>query len=93
MKTGGTLRQRAERLFLTRDTPVDQIDRRHFAKGSAPAAVRTREENERIRAAAREAASLEAKVRRLSHAPCQWRCGKPPSFPRHCSSAALLQAC
>ncbi|XP_008791422.1 splicing factor SF3a60 homolog [Phoenix dactylifera] len=34
LKTGGTLQQRAERLFLTKHTPVEQLDRKHFAKGS-----------------------------------------------------------
>lgn len=62
MKTGGTVRQRAERLFLTRDTPLDSIERKHFAKGGAPAALRTKEENERIRSAAVQTALLEAKV-------------------------------
>ncbi len=62
MKTGGTVRQRAERLFLTRDTPLEQIDRKHFAKGSAPAALRSAEERQRVRSAAAETALLEAKV-------------------------------
>lgn len=62
LKSGGTLRQRAERLFLTRDTPLTQLDRKHFAKGAAPAAVRSAEENARISAAAQDTALLEAKV-------------------------------
>ena len=36
LKAGGTLRQRAERLMLTKDTPLHQLDRKHFAPGSAP---------------------------------------------------------
>ncbi|GAB2265087.1 hypothetical protein Dimus_000154 [Dionaea muscipula] len=32
LKVGGTLQQRAERLFLTKDTPLDKLDRKHFAK-------------------------------------------------------------
>ncbi len=64
MKSGGTLRQRAERLFLTRDTPLAQLDRKHFAKGAAPAAVRSADENARISAAAHDTALLEAKVGR-----------------------------
>ncbi len=62
LKSGGTLRQRAERLFLTRGTPLEKLDRKHFAKGAAPAAVRSAEENARISAAAQAAALLEAKV-------------------------------
>ncbi|XP_072968725.1 splicing factor SF3a60 homolog [Typha angustifolia] len=34
LKVGGTIQQRAERLFLTKHTPLDQIDRKHFVKGS-----------------------------------------------------------
>ena len=59
---GGTLRQRAERLFLTRDTPLAELDRRHFVKGAAPAALLSPEERARQHAAALEAALLEAKV-------------------------------
>lgn len=34
LKTGGTIKQRADRLFLTKDTPLENIDKKHFAKGS-----------------------------------------------------------
>ncbi|KAG6488072.1 hypothetical protein ZIOFF_056830 [Zingiber officinale] len=34
LKTGGTLKQRAERLFLTKNTPLEQLDRKHFARSS-----------------------------------------------------------
>ncbi|XP_073064251.1 splicing factor SF3a60 homolog [Primulina eburnea] len=34
LKTGGTVRQRAERIFLTKHTPLEKLDRKHFAKGS-----------------------------------------------------------
>lgn len=34
LKTGGTVQQRAERLFLTKNTPLEKLDRKHFAKGS-----------------------------------------------------------
>ncbi|KAK1366477.1 Splicing factor 3A subunit 3 [Heracleum sosnowskyi] len=34
LKTGGTIRQRAERLFLTKDTPLEKLDKKHFVKGS-----------------------------------------------------------
>lgn len=60
LKTGGTPTQRAERLWLTRDTPLSSIERKHFAKASAPA--KTPEEAQKQQQAAREAALLEAKV-------------------------------
>ena len=62
LKTGGTLRQRAERLFLTRDTPLAELDRKNFVKGAAPASLLSPEESARQRAIALEAALLEAKV-------------------------------
>ena len=62
LKTGGTLRQRAERLFLTRDVPLAELDKRHFVKGAAPAGALTEEERERQEAMMLEAALLEAKV-------------------------------
>ncbi|CAL1409685.1 unnamed protein product [Linum trigynum] len=34
LKTGGTLQQRAERLFLTKHTPLEKLEKKHFAKGS-----------------------------------------------------------
>lgn len=34
LKTGGTLKQRAERFFLTKHTPLEQLDKKHFSKGS-----------------------------------------------------------
>ena len=37
LKCGGTLRQRAERLILTKTTPLDKLDRKLFAKGVVPA--------------------------------------------------------
>ena len=37
LKCGGTLRQRAERLILTKTTPLAQLDRKLFAKGVVPA--------------------------------------------------------
>lgn len=32
LKAGGTLAQRAERLFLLKAMPLDQLDRKHLAK-------------------------------------------------------------
>ena len=60
LKTGGTPQQRAERLWLTRSTPLEQLDRKHFAKTSATA--KTPEEAQKQRALASEAALLETKV-------------------------------
>lgn len=37
LKAGGTAEQRAARLMLLRDTPLDKLDRKHFAKGVLPA--------------------------------------------------------
>lgn len=34
LKTGGTVQQRAERLFLTKHTPLEMLDKKHFAKGA-----------------------------------------------------------
>ncbi|XP_030532398.1 splicing factor SF3a60 homolog [Rhodamnia argentea] len=34
LKSGGTIQQRAERLFLTKHTLLDKLDKKHFAKGS-----------------------------------------------------------
>jgi splicing factor 3A subunit 3 len=34
LKSGGTVEQRAERLFLLKHTPLEELDRKHFAKGS-----------------------------------------------------------
>ncbi|KAJ6748806.1 SPLICING FACTOR SF3A-RELATED [Salix purpurea] len=34
LKSGGTVQQRAERLFLTKDTPFEKLDKKHFVKGS-----------------------------------------------------------
>lgn len=62
LKTGGTLRQRAERLFLTRDVPLAELDKRHFVKGAAPAGALSVEERDRQEAMMLEAALLEAKV-------------------------------
>ncbi|GLU18354.1 hypothetical protein SLE2022_346600 [Rubroshorea leprosula] len=34
LKTGGTVQQRAERLFLTKHIPLEKLDKKHFAKGT-----------------------------------------------------------
>ncbi|KAJ8536874.1 hypothetical protein K7X08_035275 [Anisodus acutangulus] len=65
LKTGGTIQQRAERLFLTKNTPLEKLDRKHFAKGS-----RKPEQNCVVAAPqvgddVKEIALLEAKIRKL----------------------------
>ncbi|KAK9292592.1 hypothetical protein L1049_020566 [Liquidambar formosana] len=65
LKTGGTLQQRAERLFLTKNTPLEQLDRKHFAKGQ-----RRSEQNGVVAAPQevenwKEIALLEAKIKKL----------------------------
>ncbi len=37
LKCGGTPRQRAERLFLLKSQPLEQLERKHFAAGVAAA--------------------------------------------------------
>lgn len=65
LKTGGTIQQRAERLFLTKDTPLEKLDKKHFAKGS-----RQSEQNGFAAAPSqaedsKEIALMEAKIKRL----------------------------
>ncbi|KAL0304398.1 UNVERIFIED_CONTAM: Splicing factor SF3a60 [Sesamum radiatum] len=65
LKTGGTVQQRAERLFLTKHTPLEKLDRKHFAKGS-----RRPEQNDgtimlQPSEDAKEIALMEAKVKKL----------------------------
>ncbi|KAL7003598.1 hypothetical protein U1Q18_004749 [Sarracenia purpurea var. burkii] len=65
LKTGGTVQQRAERLFQTKNISLEQVDRKHFAKGS-----RGSEQNG-VSAAPQQAESLkeiavmEAKIKKL----------------------------
>ncbi|KGN58266.1 splicing factor SF3a60 homolog [Cucumis sativus] len=65
LKTGGTVQQRAERLFLTKHTPLQLLDKKHFAKlsrqpiqnGSAVAS----QNNENLK----QVALMEAKIEKL----------------------------
>ncbi|PIN20512.1 Splicing factor 3a, subunit 3 [Handroanthus impetiginosus] len=64
LKSGGTIQQRAERLFLTKHTPLEKLDRKHFAKGSRGpeqngSAVTQPSED------AKEIALMEAKMKKL----------------------------
>ncbi|KAJ8435174.1 hypothetical protein Cgig2_028360 [Carnegiea gigantea] len=62
LKTGGTVQQRAERLFLTKNTPVEMLDRKHFAKP-----LRGSEQNGNMptQKDLKELALMEAKMKRL----------------------------
>ncbi|KAG6410033.1 hypothetical protein SASPL_128080 [Salvia splendens] len=65
LKTGGTLQQRAERLFLIKHTPLDKLDRKHFIKGS-----RKHEQNgggmsQQPSEDAKEIALMEAKMKKM----------------------------
>ncbi|KAK9121923.1 hypothetical protein Syun_019540 [Stephania yunnanensis] len=64
LKTGGTIQQRAERLFLTKHTPLEQLDKKHFARRSLV------EQNGGVVASqktddSKELALLEAKIKKL----------------------------
>ncbi|KAJ0235244.1 Splicing factor SF3a60 [Hirschfeldia incana] len=66
LKVGGTLQQRAERLFLTKHTPLEMLDKKHFAKpvlkgkqnGEAKATTQVSD-------SAKQIALTEAKVKKL----------------------------
>ncbi|PKI72437.1 splicing factor SF3a60 homolog [Punica granatum] len=65
LKSGGTVQQRAERLFLTKHTPLEMLDKKHFAKGS-----RSLEQNGTAVApeqmdSSKEIALMEAKIKKL----------------------------
>lgn len=63
LKTGGTVQQRAERLFLTKHTPLEMLDRKHFAKP-----LRGSEQNGNVpvqKEDLKELALMEAKMKRL----------------------------
>ncbi|BBN09520.1 splicing factor 3A subunit 3 [Marchantia polymorpha subsp. ruderalis] len=65
LKSGGTARQRAERLFLTKSTPLDELDRKHFAKGYQPAQKKTEQEIAQQMQISREVALAESQMQRL----------------------------
>uniref|UniRef100_A0A1J3JT40 Splicing factor 3A subunit 3 n=1 Tax=Noccaea caerulescens TaxID=107243 RepID=A0A1J3JT40_NOCCA len=65
LKVGGTPQQRAERLFLTKHTPLEKLDKKHFAKQT-----HNRKQNGDAKATqesdnAKEIALTEAKVKKL----------------------------
>ncbi|KAL8137091.1 hypothetical protein V2J09_003092 [Rumex salicifolius] len=64
LKTGGTVQQRAERLFLTKNTPLEKLDKKHFVKPSRGTmqngdVLTSKQEN------AKEIALLETQVKTL----------------------------
>ncbi|KAK9145455.1 hypothetical protein Sjap_005358 [Stephania japonica] len=64
LKTGGTVQQRAERLFLTKHTPLEQLDKKHFARRlhvEQNGGVATSQKIDD----SKELALLEAKIRKL----------------------------
>eukprot|EP00245_Coleochaete_scutata_P011206 TRINITY_DN4114_c0_g1_i1.p1 TRINITY_DN4114_c0_g1~~TRINITY_DN4114_c0_g1_i1.p1 ORF type:complete len:513 (-),score=146.40 TRINITY_DN4114_c0_g1_i1:146-1684(-) len=65
LKTGGTPLQRAERLMLTKDTPLEEIEVKHFAKGRAPPKKKSPEEMEQHVATCKGIALDEVKVQRF----------------------------
>jgi len=66
LKTGGTVQQRAERLFLTKGTPLDQLDRKHFPKGyQAPTSMKSEKEMAQQVSLSKEIAFAEVKMQKL----------------------------
>ncbi|XP_050223582.1 splicing factor SF3a60 homolog [Mercurialis annua] len=65
LKTGGTLQQRAERLFLTKDTPLEKLDKKHFVKGSRGTEQNGGAASLREVYNSKEIALLEVKIRKL----------------------------
>ncbi|GIL62707.1 hypothetical protein Vafri_16876 [Volvox africanus] len=66
LKCGGTTTERAARLWLTRDTPLSQLDRKHFAKGVVPHSASDAATNSKQAAHARNVALLEVKIRKMA---------------------------
>ncbi|KAK3165090.1 hypothetical protein QOZ80_1AG0028790 [Eleusine coracana subsp. coracana] len=68
LKSGGTVQQRAERLFLLKNTPLEQLDRKHFAKAPRNPNVSNESSNDNnFKDDMKwETALLEAKMKRLS---------------------------
>ncbi|KAG8381154.1 hypothetical protein BUALT_Bualt06G0092900 [Buddleja alternifolia] len=65
LKTGGTVKQRAERLFLTKHTPLEKLDRKHFVKGSRVPAQNGNGVAQKPSEDAKEIALIEAKMKKL----------------------------
>jgi splicing factor 3A subunit 3 len=65
LKCGGTVRQRAERLFAVKGKKIEEIDPSLFVKGIRPAAALSSKERARVEENARVIAFIEAKTSRL----------------------------
>uniref|UniRef100_A0A2P2KRP2 Splicing factor 3A subunit 3-like n=1 Tax=Rhizophora mucronata TaxID=61149 RepID=A0A2P2KRP2_RHIMU len=65
LKSGGTVQQRAERLFLTKNTPLEKLDKKHFAKGSQGSVINGSAVASQEVDNAKEIALMEAKIRKL----------------------------
>ncbi|KAL6615800.1 hypothetical protein ACP70R_038070 [Stipagrostis hirtigluma subsp. patula] len=66
LKSGGTVQQRAERLFLLKHTPLEQLDRKHFAKVPHNSVSNTSSNGSSFKDdLKKEIALMEVKMRRL----------------------------
>eukprot|EP00270_Netrium_digitus_P016460 TRINITY_DN590_c0_g2_i1.p1 TRINITY_DN590_c0_g2~~TRINITY_DN590_c0_g2_i1.p1 ORF type:complete len:522 (+),score=201.36 TRINITY_DN590_c0_g2_i1:63-1628(+) len=65
LKTGGTPQQRAERLLLTKNTPLEDLGIKYFAKGVVPPRRRGEAEAAAEQRHAKEVALVEAKLQRM----------------------------
>ncbi|RYR41622.1 hypothetical protein Ahy_A08g038032 [Arachis hypogaea] len=65
LKTGGTIQQRAERLFLTKHTPLEKLDKKHFAKGARASEKKGVAPVPQEDANSKEIALMEAKMKKL----------------------------
>ncbi|KAJ7546379.1 hypothetical protein O6H91_08G037900 [Diphasiastrum complanatum] len=71
LKTGGKVEERAARLFLTKFTPLEELDRKHFAKGTQQSQKKLEEEASNQVHAFKEVALMEAQVQRLCELLCE----------------------
>ncbi|PIA54850.1 hypothetical protein AQUCO_00901027v1 [Aquilegia coerulea] len=65
LKTGGTVKQRAERLFLTKHTPLAKLDKKHFAKGSRDVGLNGASDASQQTDDVRQIALMETKLKRI----------------------------
>ncbi|GJY60615.1 splicing factor SF3a60, partial [Tanacetum coccineum] len=61
LKTGGTVQQRAERLFLTKHTPLEKLDKKHFLRKPEQKGVVASHQNDDLK----DIALMEAKIEKL----------------------------
>lgn len=65
LKAGGTPRERAERLLLTKTVPLEKLDQKHFAKGKVPGKKKKESFTAEMAEITRTIALTEAKIQRL----------------------------